>query len=832
MNRPRIRNLSPDVLLSALLLGAMALLFGELFWHPNHLLFATGGDGLKNYFTAAWAVGYDEGLRFTGMNYPYGEHITYTDAQPLLVGLLRVLQSLGISLDGRVPGVLNALMLFSLLPAAWCLRRIGRHYGLPQGMAIAVALLVVLLSPQIHRWQGHYALGYTCFVPMLWWGVLRLRVSGRPGLWTLALLLLVAGFGLVHLYYLMIGAFALWTYAGAGMLLGALRPGFAGAYTGAAATHRGSGAGSGAPAGRLSARATSSGAPAGRLSARTTGSGSFGGGLSARATGSGAPVRRLSATATALRAGGAGVGAFVFVYLFLQWTDLTPDRPAAPFGFTFYRAGLKTVFFSATSPVMGLLKSRVSIAPEQAEGLGYVGFPGVLLVFWLALRFMRRMAGSLRALAAGTSGAWRRFRTSLMPILPDDLAVWVGSALVLLFLAMALPFRWGLEHWLDYVAPLKQFRSPGRLVFVFYPIWAVFAALMMQRWYRAMAMRHQVLPAVLVLVLVYAVWTAEAVAHARHFRQTVQEPNTLAGQTFALALKNAGHSPDQFQAMLTLPFYHMGSEKLYIDKGNSAMGWGMQAAYQTGIPLINVMMSRTSLAQTLATTSLVSRYGPEPGFLEKLDHRPVLLLINRAFSDPRLDDRFSDRERALILAADTVYLGPDFSLWSLEPERLNAGAVPLTDPALEREGVLWHDGFDAGSEEGLFGRAKTRPAGPWMLAEVPMPLSRPSGAAHESEPDSVEVSLWLKAYLEHASFPDVLVEWLDEDHQPLWTGSIITKQTLDVQPGWVRASRVLERMPEAAFLRITVEGVLITVDGLLVQRVGAQETANAIRPAR
>jgi hypothetical protein len=48
-------------------------------------------------------------------------------------------------------------------------------------------------------------------------------------------------------------------------------------------------------------------------------------------------------------------------------------------------------------------------------------------------------------------------------------------------------------------------------------------------------------------------------------------------------------------------------------------------------------------------------------------------------------------------------------------------------------------------------------------------------------------------------------------------------------------------MPEAAFLRITVEGVQITVDGLLVQRIGADgkvsasepdQNAQAIRPAR
>ena len=118
------RHLS-DIVLISLMLVAMALLLGDLLWHPNHYLFATGGDGLKNYFTAAWYVRYDNWLHFTGINYPFGEHITYTDAQPLLAYVLRGLDRIGLSMVGRVPGVMNLLMMGSLIPAAMLIRRIG-----------------------------------------------------------------------------------------------------------------------------------------------------------------------------------------------------------------------------------------------------------------------------------------------------------------------------------------------------------------------------------------------------------------------------------------------------------------------------------------------------------------------------------------------------------------------------------------------------------------------------------------------------------------------------------------------------------------------------------
>ncbi|HMU69713.1 MAG TPA: hypothetical protein PKC38_06885, partial [Chitinophagales bacterium] len=51
----------------------------KIIFSPNHYLLTTGGDAFKNYYTPAWYVANDKGDRFTGMNYPYGEHVVFTD---------------------------------------------------------------------------------------------------------------------------------------------------------------------------------------------------------------------------------------------------------------------------------------------------------------------------------------------------------------------------------------------------------------------------------------------------------------------------------------------------------------------------------------------------------------------------------------------------------------------------------------------------------------------------------------------------------------------------------------------------------------------------------
>src|SRR6187402_724409 len=62
----------------------------EVLFHPNDYLLSPHGYGIKNYYTYLFHAKYDSDFwNFGGMNYPYYEHMVYTDGHPLLSLVIR-----------------------------------------------------------------------------------------------------------------------------------------------------------------------------------------------------------------------------------------------------------------------------------------------------------------------------------------------------------------------------------------------------------------------------------------------------------------------------------------------------------------------------------------------------------------------------------------------------------------------------------------------------------------------------------------------------------------------------------------------------------------------
>lgn len=187
--------------------AVLALLFGPVFWHPGRYLFSTVEDGLKNYYTALWYVQHDAGWRFTGMNYPFGEHVVFTDDQPLLSFALAGLHRHGVEFS--TVAVLNSAMLLAQVLSAPPLLALLRRCRLPAWYAGIVTVLIVLLAPQLSRLLGHYALSYACVVPTLWYLAVRAAESRRPRVWYAVYAAATLFFGGLHPYYLPMSALLL-----------------------------------------------------------------------------------------------------------------------------------------------------------------------------------------------------------------------------------------------------------------------------------------------------------------------------------------------------------------------------------------------------------------------------------------------------------------------------------------------------------------------------------------------------------------------------------------------------------------------------------------------
>ncbi len=141
--------------------------YGPFLIHPQSFLFNGSGDGLKNYYTYVWYIQNNAfSTEFSGMNYPYGEHLLYTDCHPLPVFLLKLLSFIHPIFAENCIGILNVALLISPILAAVVLYRIFRNLQIDQPLATASAVGLMMLSPQTFRLTGHLALSYSFCIPI------------------------------------------------------------------------------------------------------------------------------------------------------------------------------------------------------------------------------------------------------------------------------------------------------------------------------------------------------------------------------------------------------------------------------------------------------------------------------------------------------------------------------------------------------------------------------------------------------------------------------------------------------------------------------------------
>lgn len=137
--------------------------FHSIFLNLNSVVSSITLDTLKNYYTYVYHIKHDaSALHFAGMSYPYGEHVVYTDCQPVLTFILRALPFT----HNYLIGILHFLIFFSFIITPIILYAVLRRMELGRYSAFFVSLGIALLSPQYLKINaGHHGLAYGCLIP-------------------------------------------------------------------------------------------------------------------------------------------------------------------------------------------------------------------------------------------------------------------------------------------------------------------------------------------------------------------------------------------------------------------------------------------------------------------------------------------------------------------------------------------------------------------------------------------------------------------------------------------------------------------------------------------
>jgi hypothetical protein len=152
-------------------------------------------------------------------------------------------------------------------------------------------------------------------------------------------------------------------------------------------------------------------------------------------------------------------------------------------------------------------------------------------------------------------------------------------------------------------------------------------------------------------------------------------------------LQSAGYQPEDFQAILQFPLVAVGNETMGVARGFWTLREGIHASTETGLPLIDYAMSRTSVSQGMDIVELISTpYAPKRR-AQFFNDKPILLICEEEFVIPA--------ERRWIDVAKKIGTYQSITLYALP----SAVFKNIQLPALpeDQKDVLchgWYDGFE------------------------------------------------------------------------------------------------------------------------------------------
>lgn len=132
------------------------------------------GDGIRNLYTFAYYLKYDTGIHFSGLFYPFQEHIIYMDAQPFWVWVIHFIEELfHFHIDNPLIYI-HLILLLNVFICGFFIYLILFYYGESVVFSFLGTFVIILMSPQIFRFSSHYGLGNMGMFPLFWHGYIRL----------------------------------------------------------------------------------------------------------------------------------------------------------------------------------------------------------------------------------------------------------------------------------------------------------------------------------------------------------------------------------------------------------------------------------------------------------------------------------------------------------------------------------------------------------------------------------------------------------------------------------------------------------------------------------
>lgn len=718
-------------------IGLCIFIFGNLVLHPNAVLTVTANDGMKNYFTTLYYNLYDTGTHFSGMNYPFGEHMLYTDNMPLFS---YVMQNITTWIPGLKPYTLGImhLFLFSSVPvAAYFIFKILRRFHTGAIFAIIAALFITFISPQLNKLSAHFGMGLIFYCPAVIYCLIRYFDTQKT-----KYLLFIFGIAtfvtFIHFYNVAIISVLIGFTAIARFITDKKEN----------------------LKGRLKQRAI-----------------------------------LIILAAINLLPG----------LLYIKLTDHIADRPTYPWGVMTMETIPNDLFVNDT-PLGHVFQFAAggATAIGATDGKAYIGLVSILVLLFITGIIL-----------------YRKFRKDGNPALSAQpvpgFSIWLWVAFFQLMFAMATPMHWARDFFADNLSLFRQFRTVGRFVWPFYYLFMIYCALFIYHYYQVLLQKGKKILARLFITSVVLIWSIQTTGYIKmwhHFSAGARanynflfDVNETNWKTW---LAQRGYYPEDFQAILGLPYFNCSSEKIWIMDVNENRNIADFSKYalQTRTPLINNILSRTSWSQTFEAIQLIDGPFNEKKILDRYNEKDIIILLDKKTA-------LKDKEKEWIEQA--TFIGDrneEIAVYAINPKALQkrdrAYRQVITDTVMQLDapmGLLnspdnsfYHvNNFEQRNDKTGF--ADKGIFVPQIANGETVDSFTVPEAARDKE---YNISLWAQCNMTDYRSPYFEVYQYDKDRQQTSFDDFATKQSTQVREDWFLVEDSLKIAPNTSFIKIIV----------------------------
>ena len=406
-----------------------------------------------------------------------------------------------------------------------------------------------------------------------------------------------------------------------------------------------------------------------------------------------------------------------------SWGDSVVDRTSVADGMFYYRAWMEGLLLPFHRLFMiGPLRS-MGLTPPEWETLSYIGVVALIaFIIWLL-----RIIWDLIHL---------RVNHLLRPTDNPVLNIFLWASVLLTLVATVLPvITKNHPDIVNHLSALAQLRAMGRLLWLPFVTLNVLAVCWVWEWSAGFRKKgYRALTLLLVCVAYsYEIYAyAPLMNHVEPYPQWTDYDNELSDNQWVKKIK-----PSDYQAVLSLPVFHVGSEHYSLLAQDEALKLNTYVSFKTGLPLICGYGSRSSVSRSYNCIELAWEPWKEYNIIQDLpDDRPLLVV---SLPDYNV---MNQNEKRILNYADSLFSTEKFVLYSIPVSKLRQ---LCRDYQLERK--MLYDNALKDDVPYYFKTWDEKDSG-MLAAMCNKPVSLYDDTIDPAWGDSVNISFWIPNYLD------------------------------------------------------------------------------------